>query len=448
MNHDAEQEEIKPLIFNYIFHSILFGLIFSMHIIMYERIYWIFSSLAILFLLGSYLNILYFIFPTFPLIFICKKIYKVKLFNQIKKITLILLIISLTFGLIASIALLINSLNSKTFCRECPFNLKISHLNAVFGEYYGKTPNDDDIIDSCNSRRCVLDREEKDNKYPYIYLCNYNPIEEFDDDDLYKRTLENGTEISTNIQITCQTVTSSYNSIHFDNSELYSYLDLCYFLADFYVCKRFNKPKQYNLDLTLACPETNYLLLVFILCVLIAIIDIVISALPWGVEYFSLKRIVSILSTARRKANSNNSTARSSQISNDVESFKKEKTPVLIVTPNENNINENNNNENILNVLQLKNSSLKESKINLISSREEEQNKQKIVNIKLINSNSERKKLVNKNIEIDIRSNNEEIKEENHQRRIEITKKEDNTTIYSNQIKQLSIQINNKNDNK
>ena len=198
----------------------------------------------------------------------------------------------------------------------------------------------------------------------------------------------------------------------------------------------------------MACPETNYLLLVFILCVLIAIIDIVISALPWGVEYFSLKRIVSILSTARRKANSNNSTARSSQISNDVESFKKEKTPVLIVTPNENNINENNNNENILNVLQLKNSSLKESKINLISSREEEQNKQKIVNIKLINSNSERKKLVNKNIEIDIRSNNEEIKEENPQRRIETTKKEDNTTIYSNKIKQLSIQINNKDDNK
>ena len=97
--------------------------------------------------------------------------------------------------------------------------------------------------------RFIFYDEEKDNKYPYIYLCNYNPIEEFDDDDLYKRTLENGTEISTNIQITCQTVTSSYNSIHFDNSELYSYLDLCYFLADFYVCKRFNKPKQYNLDI-------------------------------------------------------------------------------------------------------------------------------------------------------------------------------------------------------
>ena len=449
MNHDAEQEEIKPLIFNYIFHALLFGLVYAMHIIMYERIYWIFSSLPILILLGSYLNLLYLVFPAFPLIFICKKNYKVKLVNQIKKITLILLIITIIFGLIVSIALLINTLNSKTFCKECPFNLKISHLNAVLGEYYGKNPDDDDIQDSCNSRRCVLDREEVDNKYPYIYLCNYNPTEEFDDDELYKRTLENGTEISTNNQITCKTVTSSYNSLSFDNSELYSYLDLCYFLADFYVCKRFNKPKQYNLDLTLACPETNYLLLVFILCVLIAVIDIVISVLPWGVEYFSLKRIVSILSTARRKANSNNSTARSSQISNDLESFKKEKTPVLIITPSENNNNEYNiNNENIFNVLHLKNSTLKESKLNLISSGEEVSDKQKYINIKLIkpNSNSERKKLANKNIEIDIRTNNEEIKEETPQRKIEITKKEDNTTLYSNQIKQLCIQIDNGNN--
>ena len=447
MNHETEQEEIKPLIINYIFHILLFGLVFAMNIIMYERIYWIFSSLAILFLLGSYLNIIYFVFPTVPLIFICKKIYKVKLINQFKKITFILLIITITFGLIESIALLINSLYSKTFCRECPFNLKISHLNAVFGEYYHKNP-DDDIQDSCSSRRCVLDREEKDNKYPYIYLCNYNPIEEFDDDDLYKRTLENGTEISTNIQITCQTVTSKYNSIEFDNSELYSYLDLCFFFADFYVCERFNKPKQYNLDLTLSCPETNYLLLVFILCVLIFVIDIVISLLPWGVEYFSLKRIVSILSTSRRKANSNNSTARSSQISNDIESFKKEKTPVLIISANEDNKN-GNNNENIFNILQLKNSTLKDSKINLISSREEVPNKQKCTNLKLIkpNANSERKKLAYENIEIDIKSNIEEIKEEIPQRKIENIKKEDNTTLYTNPIKQLCIQIDNENNN-
>ena len=216
-------------------------------------------------------------------------------------------------------------------------------------------------------------------------------------------------------------------------------------MADFYVCKRFNKPENYNLDLTLACPETNYLLLVIILCVLIIIIDVVISVFPWGVEYFSLKRIVTILSTARRKANSNNSTARSSQISNAVESFKKEKTPVLILTP-EDIINNENNND----ILQLKKSTLKDSKINLISSKEEDQNKPKSINIKLIKpiTNSERKKLTTRSIEIDINSNKEEVKEENPLRNIEKKKKEDNTTLYSNQIMQLNIQIDNENNEK
>ena len=100
MNQESEQEEIKPLIFNYIFHSILFALIFAMHLIMYTRIFWIFSSLAILFLLGSYLNIFYFIFPIYPLIIIFKRNYKVKIMNQIKKTSIILLIITVIFGLI------------------------------------------------------------------------------------------------------------------------------------------------------------------------------------------------------------------------------------------------------------------------------------------------------------------------------------------------------------
>jgi hypothetical protein len=67
--------------------------------------------------------------------------------------------------------------------------------------------------------------------------------------------------------------------------------------------------------------------LIFILSVLIIIIDIIIALLPWGVEYMSLKKLISILSTTRRKTNSHNSTARSSQISNNEESFHKKKLP-------------------------------------------------------------------------------------------------------------------------
>jgi len=59
--------------------------------------------------------------------------YKKRIIQSLKKITLILLIITITFGLMASIAILVNSINSKVFCRECPFNLGLAHLNAVFG---------------------------------------------------------------------------------------------------------------------------------------------------------------------------------------------------------------------------------------------------------------------------------------------------------------------------
>ena len=84
-------------------------------------------------------------------------------------------------------------------------------------------------------------------------------------------------------------------------------------------------------------------MLVFILWVLIIIIDIIISILSWGVKYFSLKEIATLISAFRRKSNSNNLTARSSQISNADENFKKEKTLVLILTP-EDIINTENNN--------------------------------------------------------------------------------------------------------
>ena len=228
-----------------------------MHLIMYQRVYWIYDSTSILFLLGSFINILYIIFPVYPLIIIFLKKYKIKIINSVKKFTLILLIITITFGLVVSIVLLINSLNSKIFCKECPFNLNLSHLNAVFKDYYSKTPDENEIKNECNSRRCILDREESDEEYPYYYLCNYDPSEEFDEKE-YKRLLQNGSEISTEKQIKCRSVTAQYELLNLNKLELHHYLELCYYLADFYYCQRFNKPeKYYNLDLELSCPETN-----------------------------------------------------------------------------------------------------------------------------------------------------------------------------------------------
>ena len=438
MDQETEQEEIKPLIFNYVFHFIIFVLILILHIVIYMKIYWLYPSLSVLFQLGTYLNIVYFLYAIFPFILLLKKNYRKKLIIFIKKITFIFLLITALFGLMISIVMLINLLNSSTFCRECPFNLNIAHLNSVIGPYYGKTVSNDDIKDKCSSRRCVLDSENIDEEFPDLYVCNYDPSDEFDSDELYKRQFPNGTEITSNKQIKCYTISPNFNNIEFNHIEMHYYLDLCYYYSDFYRCSRFNKPeKYYNLDLNNNCPETNYLILIYILCALIIIMDLVISFLPWGVEFMSLKRIVNILNGGRRKVNSNNSTEKGSEISNDEESFKKEKTPVIIVVPeeNSNDINENKD-ENLMLTL-----SKKRSKINSIELNDKPENDKgsaKPNNLKLFNS--ERNNLNDKTLRIEINSNLDPVL-----RNKQIKSNGQTTTLNTNQVKPIEIQINNNN---
>ena len=351
-NQNFDEEEIRPLIFNYVFHFILFLLIFILHIILYTKIYWVSKILIKLFIFGSCFQILYFILPIFPVLFILIKKFKKKIIIIFQKLTLIFLIVSIIIGLFLSAIIMINTLSSKKFCKECPFSITLEHLNYLFSSYYGYSSNSDDLKDKCKSRRCVLDEVNLNKDYPYLYLCNYDAQYEFIDNDevIYKRTLPNGQEFSSEHQIVCSSLESVNTDISFINSELYSYINLCNSLTDFYYCRRINKPeKTYNLDMEDTCPENNYLFLMYVLCVLIIIIDIVISMLPWGVEYIALKRILQLLNTTRRKVGSHNSTERSSAASENEGSFKKERTLVLVFPLNDdqNIISVNNNNKKL-----------------------------------------------------------------------------------------------------
>ena len=114
--------------------------------------------------------------------------------------TIILLIISFLFGLMISIVVLINTIKSKLFYKECPFNISLAHLNHVFRSYYGTIPEDNHIKDSCKNRRCILDSIDSNDDYPYNYLCNYDPIDDFKNDkDIYIRNLPNDTIIQTKV---------------------------------------------------------------------------------------------------------------------------------------------------------------------------------------------------------------------------------------------------------
>ena len=145
--------------------------------------------------------------------------------------------------------------------------------------------------------------------------------------------------------------------------------------------------KTYELDFGMICPETIYLFLLSILCVVIIIIDIVISMLPWVVEFISFKRITQFLRNVTRKPNIHNSTAKSSVTSNNEESFKKEKTLVLVSPLN--------NEDDLLRVNHTK-LCIKELPIEMINDNkdENENNKDTDRPINLI-LNSERGKLKN-----------------------------------------------------
>ena len=387
--NEIEQEEIRPLIFNYLFHLILYILIFILHIIIYTKIFWISDIFEKLYFLGTFIGIIYFIFPIAPIFMILFKKFKLKIIVIIKKTSLILLIISIVIGILISVVIFINTLNLKTLCLECPFSLTLSHLNHIFQSYYGKSNYQDEIKDKCKSRRCILDSVNQENEYPYIYLCNYNPSYEFnkEEEKMYTRYLPNNTEISSNQQLKCSLIGQDFREFYFYNYELYDYLSLCYYFTEFYYCTRFNKPqKTYEISLDGSCPETNYLFLSYILCVLMIVIDIVISMLPWGVEYMSLKRITLMLSGARRKANSHNSTAKSSVASNKEDSFKKEGT-VIIVLPL-------NNEENTNNIKKDNNKlPLKDSQNELINKNADEDRKDEGIIKQIIIQNSERTEL-------------------------------------------------------
>ena len=447
MNNEIEQEEIKPLIFNYIFHIILFLVYFMLHLVLHIKLFWINNIVNILFEICTYFNILFSLFPIFPLIIICKKKYKKILFDILKKLSFILLITTISIGIISFILFLINSITSKLFCKECPFNISIDHLNAIFQPYYGnRNNNEDKYKDKCNNRRCVLDQVNLDEQFPYYYLCNYDASEEFNDDKLYTRQLPNGKQVTSNAQLTCFLISPNYNLIQFSHSELYSYLSLCYYYADFYRCKRFNEPeKHYNLDLKDECPDNTYLLLIYILCVLIVIMDIIIAILPWGIEYITFKKLLIFLSAARRKTGSNNSTEKSSVISQNEESFKKEKTPIII-SPLEDNINNSIFEQDNDIVSKLNTKGIKIKQINSINDFPEDlKNNYKPTENDGIKS-TERLNMNKNNLEIKINpieenGNNELIFRNKNMRGFQ-----ESTTLYSSKIKTIEIKIDNKND--
>ena len=345
-NQNVIIEEIKPLKYCYIFHLILYALLYVLHYILSIRLYWLNDIYIKLFKFITYFGIIFYLIPIIPIIFIFIKYFILKIFSIFKILTLIFFILSILSGILASIILWINTIYSKTFCKECPLSYTLSNLNKEFKEYYGITFINNKIRKKCQMKRCLLYNENINEKYPYTYLCNYNLNSENKNKE-YKRKLQNGTVIFSDKEFMCNELSSSYQYITFNSNEYYDYLDLCFSLTKFYICKRFTVPKiYYHLKDDEICPEDIYLLLLYLISSLVILTDIIISFIPWFIEYISYKRLIFLLNSNNQNSSGSVSTKKNTLNSNNQESFKKEETLMIVMSKNQSKEKDQNNSHN------------------------------------------------------------------------------------------------------
>ena len=292
---NEENKKYKKLKKKYVFHIILFIIIFSTHLLIYFKVYWIKHILGSLFLYFSLIEIIYIIIPTVSCILLAKrKSFKLEYLEILKRISSIFLIISITVGIFFSILVIINTVYGKMFRNECPFNLEYKFI-SLFDESF-KVKENHELKEKCQERVCLLYDYKEIDKYPYKYLCNYNPEKDFGKKlgNPYIRILPNGTELKTYEQIKCNLFGQFYNYDYFfyNNEIIFQYLDICYYLLDFYSCERFEKPRKYDISKLDECPGGNYIFILGILCTYIIITDIFISFVPWSIENKSYNSII------------------------------------------------------------------------------------------------------------------------------------------------------------
>ncbi len=278
---NEEKDEFDKALFGkkYMCHIILFIIILMIHIIIIMKIYWKYIILFI-FYFFCFFPVLYLLIALISFIILTKNYSKFYI-DILKKITNSFLIISICVGIILSTLIIINTVYLRKDYKECPFNIAPSDFKSTFEEFL----IEEQPKSKCIERRCLLSENNEEYQYQYKYLCNYNPEEEFNEilNYQHKRTY-NGTEIKVNKLLKCSLLEPNYRNIYFSDEIFYNYLDICYFLADFYYCDRFEKPNDYDNIFNKECPNSNYLIYMYLLCIFIIVFDFFLSIIPWITE--------------------------------------------------------------------------------------------------------------------------------------------------------------------
>ena len=345
---EIQENDINKLKAFYIVHLVIYAIIIIFNFFLIKQIIWLKKNVESIFLSGNYFLIAYYIIPIIELFFVISNQLNKNRIILFRKFNLIFCILAIVIGLFFSILLILDILDFSFFFMECPFNVPITFITDQ----------------KCINRICIFNNENIENKYPYEYLCNYNPTKYFKDQKgPFRRKVNESEVIISEDQITCQKLYYSYNII---NNIIYSFLNYCH-LKEIYICQRFLEPKKYKLPEGYECPTEQYYTKFYIFISFNIIINIILSFIPWKLEINVYDKIISQLRTIGL-SDSKNSTRDCSKITNDLEkNFKKLPTELIIVY-NENNLNLN-----------------KDIKIK----QQNEDSKQQIINCNITSENSE-----------------------------------------------------------
>ena len=333
-------EIIKSLRTIYIVHLILIPLILIFNFVLLSQIYWLKEILKNLYFITTLISIIYFIVPIISLVFIFLKKLRKSNFKLFKLLSLIFCVITIILGFFFAGILMINTIESPEFCKECPFNLPITEINNLI--------QSNDLNKKCKERRCVINSEnyqilEKNENDYYEYICNYDPSSEFDEIKESNDAIENNNNNNNNIK--------------------------CNNYADFYVCERTKTPNNFDLEEDFVRPKLNYMTKVIIFCMLNIILNLIIDFYPFKSEYNKYVIMTIPPRPNNPKTNSFSSTIHSSKLPKEnfskEENFEQKPTEILIIC------NNNKDNNNKINKINIEN---KENKLNKKEINNEENN--------------------------------------------------------------------------
>lgn len=340
---DIYRTKFQELKKNYILHLIISAIIIIYNFLILIDIYWLKKLLYYLYISICIFGILYFLIPIIPFIYILLKKITHKNIKTFRNLSIAFCALVIITGLGFIIILMINALEMTEFCHECPFNLDIDYVNTLYDNYMNHNYEEKELKKQCTNRRCIYNTEFKEEEYPYEYVCNYDPTDEFD-------TIKNKTDDADYIPlIICNKIDTNINinSYNIIKREITNFIEMCNSLDDFYICQRVNQPEYFSIPRDFKCPKKNYMTILIISCMINVLFNLIISFFPWRSEYHQYKTIViSLTQSNRPRASSLNSTRNASKIKKEPEkeeSFKKEPTELIFVYSNtdENIMNEN-----------------------------------------------------------------------------------------------------------